>query len=103
MGVFVGGVLCTRSAAVIGYASSWLGLEPGRKSHLPLGLLMWYHGLWQRQVWYQRKDGARRQLARAPRWASAGTPPSLRPLMHGSRHRPTKRLPGRTLSAALWR
>jgi hypothetical protein len=23
----------------------WLGLEPGRKSHLPLGLLLCYHGI----------------------------------------------------------
>jgi hypothetical protein len=23
----------------------WLGLEPGRKFALPLGLLLWYHGL----------------------------------------------------------
>jgi hypothetical protein len=29
--VFVGGVLCTRSAWVIGGLSLWFGLEPGRK------------------------------------------------------------------------
>src|ERR1700682_6527974 len=29
--VFVGGVLCTRSALAIGFDSSWSGLEPGRK------------------------------------------------------------------------
>jgi hypothetical protein len=43
MGVFVGGVLCTQSAWVIGGLSLWLGLEPGRKLQLPLGLLFWYH------------------------------------------------------------
>jgi len=32
MGVFVDGVLCTRSARVIGFAPLWLGLEPARKS-----------------------------------------------------------------------
>ena len=32
MRVSVGGVLYTLSAWVIGFASSWLGLEPGRKS-----------------------------------------------------------------------
>ena len=40
--VFVGGVLCTLSAWVIGLPSLWLGLEPGRKFELPLGLLFWY-------------------------------------------------------------
>ena len=38
IGVFVGGVLCTRSAWVIWIPSFWLGLEPGRKLALPLGL-----------------------------------------------------------------
>jgi hypothetical protein len=42
--VFVGGVLSTLSAWVIGGLSLWLGLEPGRKFALPLGLLLWYHG-----------------------------------------------------------
>jgi hypothetical protein len=37
--VFVGGVLCTRSAWVIGFSPLCLGLEPGRKLQLPLGLL----------------------------------------------------------------
>jgi hypothetical protein len=37
--VFVGGVLCTLSAWVIGFLSLWFGLEPGRKLTLPLGLL----------------------------------------------------------------
>jgi hypothetical protein len=41
MGVFVGGVLSTLSAWVIlGTQSFWLGLEPGRKVTLPLGLLL---------------------------------------------------------------
>jgi hypothetical protein len=40
---FVGGVLSTRSAWVIGGLSFWLGLEPGRKLLLPLGLLWCYH------------------------------------------------------------
>src|SRR5216684_1020329 len=44
--VFVGGVLCTRSAWVIWVRSPlWLGLEPGRKRELPLGLLLWYYTL----------------------------------------------------------
>ena len=38
--VFVGGVLSTLSAWVIGGLSLWLGLEPGRKLTLPLGLLL---------------------------------------------------------------
>ena len=38
--VFVGGVLSTLSAWVIGFGSLWLGLEPGRKVTLPLGLLL---------------------------------------------------------------
>jgi hypothetical protein len=42
IGVFVGGVLSTRSARVIGGLSLWLGLEPGRKLTLPLGLLLRY-------------------------------------------------------------
>jgi hypothetical protein len=33
------GVLCTRLALAIGGLSLWLGLEPGRKFALPLGLL----------------------------------------------------------------
>jgi hypothetical protein len=37
--VFVGGVLSTLSAWVIRFTPSWLGLEPGRKMRLPLGLL----------------------------------------------------------------
>jgi hypothetical protein len=43
MGVFVGGVLSTRSAWVMGWWSFWLGLEPGWKQQLPLGLLSCYH------------------------------------------------------------
>jgi hypothetical protein len=36
-------VLCTRLALVIWVRSPfWLGLEPGRKCQLPLGLLLWY-------------------------------------------------------------
>jgi uncharacterized membrane protein len=43
MGVFVGGVLSTLSAWVIGGLSLWLGLEPRRKTEaLPLGLLLRY-------------------------------------------------------------
>jgi hypothetical protein len=41
--VFVRGVLSTLSAWVIGGLSLWLGLEPGRKRELPLGLLSCYH------------------------------------------------------------
>ena len=37
--VFGGGVLCAVSL-VIGLASSWLGLEPGRSRKLPSGLLL---------------------------------------------------------------
>jgi len=40
--VFVGGVLSTLSAWVIGFLSLWLGLEPGRKRELPLGLFLCY-------------------------------------------------------------
>jgi hypothetical protein len=41
--VFVGGVLSTLSAWVIWVRSPfWLGLEPGRKLQLPLGLLLGY-------------------------------------------------------------
>jgi hypothetical protein len=39
--VFVGGVLCTLSAWVMEFTFTWLGLEPGRKLQLPLGLLLW--------------------------------------------------------------
>jgi hypothetical protein len=39
--VFVGGVLSTLSAWVMEAGSLWLGLEPGRKVTLPLGLLLW--------------------------------------------------------------
>jgi len=40
-GVFVGGVLSTLSAWVMGFVRpSWLGLEPGRKLTLPLGLFL---------------------------------------------------------------
>ena len=42
MGVFVGGVLSTRVAWVMVYPFDWLGLEPGRKFALPLGLLFVY-------------------------------------------------------------
>ena len=66
------------------------------KLRLPLGFLLWYHGLWQRQVWYQRKNGGRRLLARALKLASDGTPPSLQLLMPGSHHHRTKRSPERT-------
>jgi hypothetical protein len=100
IGVFVGGVLCTQSAWVIGFHSPlWLGLEPGRKFALPLGLLLWYHGLWQRQVWYQRKRGLRRQ-AKGFKAASGGTPPSLPQLMLGSQRRATKPLTAPTRSGA---
>ena len=53
--------------------SFWLGLEPGRKLALPLGLLLWYHGLWQRQVWYQRKGAALPRQAKGFKSASGGT------------------------------
>jgi len=43
MGVFVRGVLCTRSARVIWIVRPfWLGLEPGQKLALLLGLLFLY-------------------------------------------------------------
>ena len=37
-----GGVLSTRSASIMEIGPSWLGLEPGRKFTLPLGLLLGY-------------------------------------------------------------
>jgi hypothetical protein len=40
--VFVGGVLSMLSAWVTELTSAWLGLEPGRKLTLPLGLLLRY-------------------------------------------------------------
>ena len=40
--MFVGGVLSTLSAWAMELTSAWLGLEPGRKLLLPLGLLLWY-------------------------------------------------------------
>jgi hypothetical protein len=49
-GMFVGGMLCMRSAWVIGFASSWLGLEPGRKFSLPLGLLFRYTYLMAKSI-----------------------------------------------------
>jgi len=72
-----------------------------RKLQFPLGLLLWYHGLWQRQVWYQRKSEARLRLARASKLASDGTRPSLLQLMLGSLPLPTKHLRVRTLFVAL--
>ena len=66
-----------------------------------LGLLLWYHGLWLRQVWYQRKGEVRRRPVRASKSANAGTLPSLRRSMLGSHHHPTKPLPERT-PFAVW-
>jgi hypothetical protein len=83
-----------------GGPSFWLGLEPGRKFALPLGLLLWYHGLWQRQVWYQRKNAALRRQAKGFKSASGGTPPSLPQLMLGSQRRATKPLTAPTRSGA---
>jgi hypothetical protein len=48
--VFVGGVLCTLSAWVIGDCPSWFGLEPGRKFTLPLGLLFRYTYLMAKSI-----------------------------------------------------
>jgi hypothetical protein len=36
--VFMGGVIYTRVALAMELTSAWLGLEPGRKFQLPLGL-----------------------------------------------------------------
>src|ERR1700675_1042104 len=47
--VFVGGVLCTLSALAMGGPPVWLGLEPGRKLLLPLGLLLRYTQLCRSQ------------------------------------------------------
>src|SRR6266446_3645994 len=93
--VFVGGVIYTRVALAMELTSAWLGLEPGRKLLLPLGLLLWYHGLWQRQVWYQRKSAAPPPQAKGLKLASGGIPPNLPRLMLGSPHQATRRLPGR--------
>src|SRR5216684_412114 len=41
-GASVGGVIYTRVALAMELTSAWLGLEPGRKRELPLGLLFWY-------------------------------------------------------------
>jgi hypothetical protein len=73
--------------------------SPG-KFALPLGLLLWYHGLWQRQVWYQRKSAALRRQAKGFKSASGGTPPSLPQLMLGSQRRATKPLTALTRSGA---
>jgi len=74
-----------------------------RKLQFPLGLLLWYHGLWQRQVWYQRKSVAPLPQAKAFKLASGGTPPSLPQSTPGSQRQPTKHLPALTPSGALWR
>src|SRR6476620_2726103 len=34
---------------------SWFGLEPGRKSYLPLGLLLWYQRIMKKQIVIPRK------------------------------------------------
>src|SRR5450631_4528204 len=62
--VFVGGVLCTLSAWVMEAGSLWLGLEPGRKLALPLGLPFVYtisHGQ-ARQNCTQKADGPATRL-----------------------------------------
>jgi hypothetical protein len=79
-----------------------LGGSPA-KELLPLGLFLWYHGLWRRQVWYQRKSVALPRQEKGFRSASGGTPPSLPRLMLGLQHRATKPLPGLTRSDAWWR
>jgi hypothetical protein len=59
-GVFVGGVLSTQSAWVIWVRSPyWLGLEPGRKRELPLGLLFWYTILMTKSISRTRKSRGR--------------------------------------------
>jgi hypothetical protein len=40
-------------------ALSWLGLEPGRKSYLPLGLLFWYMKLMTKSISRTRKTRGR--------------------------------------------
>jgi hypothetical protein len=55
--VFRGGVLDTRSAWVIGFLSLWLGLEPGRKCHLPLGFLLCYAQNMKKAISVMQKRG----------------------------------------------
>jgi hypothetical protein len=71
-----------------------------RKLQFPLGLLLWYHGLWQRQVWYQRKSEALPQREKASKLASGGIPPNSPRLMLGLQRRATKPLPALTQSGA---
>src|SRR5215208_4199731 len=88
--VLVGGVLRRVSARVMMGRILWLGLEPGRKFALPLGLLLWYQGLWRGQVWYQRKSAALLRREKVFKSASDGAPPSSPRLMLGSQRLATK-------------
>jgi hypothetical protein len=54
--VFVGGVLSTLSAWVIWNCGPfWLGLEPGRKLQLPLGLQLCYQGIMEKTTVIAKK------------------------------------------------
>jgi hypothetical protein len=48
--VFVGGVLCTLSASIIGFASFVVEVRAGAKLQLPFGPFLWYYTLWQSQI-----------------------------------------------------
>jgi hypothetical protein len=61
--VFAGGVLCTLSAWIIGFAS-WL--EPGRKFALPLGLLFWYTVIMSKSIKVHQKKLGRPATGRDP-------------------------------------
>jgi hypothetical protein len=59
MGVFVGGVLSTLSAWVIGGLSLWLGLEPGRKLRPSPRLAFTLYGNMAKSISVKRKKAGR--------------------------------------------
>ena len=84
-GVFVGGVLCTLSAWVMGFISPlWFGLEPGRKCNLPLGLLLSYHKIIMQQDKKIAKKGGRPATGKG-RTVGVRVQPALSALIEGWR------------------
>jgi hypothetical protein len=89
--MFVGGVIYTLSAWVIWNCGPyWLGLEPGRKVTLPLGLLFCYTEIHEEvnKGNTEKKTGAPGNRPRSPRYLPhAGVPNRRgRSLGDGERH-----------------